>query len=86
MASVPRSFFQAVSRLVLDRIPSRFLNHSRFKAATLNHKTLYDAMKNCVVVEARATIVQKILDGCRGFLIEGFDNYIAVICMQSDHF
>src|SRR5260370_19368041 len=77
--------FQAVIRLILDRILGRFLNHFRFKAATLNHKALYNAVKNRVVVEARATIGQKILDGYWRFLIESLNHNITVIRMQSDH-
>jgi hypothetical protein len=42
-------------------------------------------MKNRVVVEARPTIVQKVLDGYRGFFIESLYNNVAVIRMQSDH-
>src|SRR5690348_9742872 len=38
--------FQFVIRLILYRIRGRFLNHSRFKSATLNHEALYNAMKN----------------------------------------
>src|SRR5258707_184404 len=51
----------------------------------MTHESLDNAMKNCVVVEARATIVQKILDRSRGFFIESLYNNVAVIRMQSDH-
>lgn len=77
--------FQCVIRLIVDRLPGRLLNHARFKSATLNHEALYNAVKNRVVIEARLTIVQKILDGYRRFLIESLNNNIAMICMQSDH-
>jgi hypothetical protein len=43
-------------------------------------------VKNRVVVEARATIAQKVLDCCRRFIIESLNNNIAVIRVQSDHF
>ncbi len=77
--------FQSIVRLILDRSLGRLLSHSRFKSAALNHESLDNAMKNRVVVEARATIGQKVLDRSRGFFIESLYNNVAVIRMQSDH-
>jgi hypothetical protein len=77
--------FQAVIRLIFNRFIGRFLNHSRFKSATLDHEPFYDPVKNRVVVEAGTTISQKIINRCRRFLIESLNNDITVICVQSDH-
>ena len=77
--------FHSVIRLILNRFLGRFLIHSGFKSATLNHESFYHPVKNCVVVEAGATIGQKVLDGGRRFRIERLNNNIAVAGVQSDH-
>src|SRR5258707_184406 len=70
---------------IFHRVIKGFMSHSRFKSPALNHESLDNAMKNRVVVEARATICQKILDRSGGFFIESLYNNVAVIRMQSDH-
>ncbi|MNP46790.1 hypothetical protein D3C76_1408120 [compost metagenome] len=78
--------FQTVVGFIFDRFFGLFLVHARFKTAALNHKTIDHAVENGVVVETFAAIVQEVFDCFRRFIIKGFNNDIAMISVESNHF
>ena len=78
--------FQTVVRFVFDRFFGGFLLHARLKAAALNHETVDNTVENRVVVETFAAVVQEVFDCFRRFVVEGFDDDVAVISVESNHF
>ncbi|MNZ86433.1 hypothetical protein D3C78_1052530 [compost metagenome] len=78
--------FQTVIRFVFDRFFGVFLDHARFETAALDHKTVNHTVENRVVVEAFATVVQEVFNCFRRFIIKCFDDDIAMISVESNHF
>ncbi|ABI99980.1 conserved hypothetical protein [Escherichia coli APEC O1] len=78
--------FQTVVRFVFDRVFGGFLFHARFKTAALNHKAVDNTVENGVVVKTFAAVVQEVFNCFRCFIVKSFDDNIAVIGVESNHF
>ena len=78
--------FQAVVGFVLDRGFGGFLLHAWLKAAALDHETVDNTVENGVVVETFAAVIQEVFNCFRRFVVKGFDDDIAMISVESNHF
>ncbi len=73
------TIFYTVASFILNRAFVLLLLHVGREAATLNHESTNDAMKNRTVVEAFCCVVQEILRCLGSFFRKQFDADVAVI-------
>ncbi|CAO97485.1 Conserved hypothetical protein [Erwinia tasmaniensis Et1/99] len=78
--------FQAVAGFVTDLIFGVFLLHAWLKTTALDHKTVDHTVKDGVVVKAFAAVFKEVFYGSRGLIVKSFDDDIAMISLESNHF
>ena len=76
---------QAVIGLVLDGCMSRFLMHSRFEAATLDHELVDYAMKQGISIKALAYVSQEIFNSFRRLFRVNLENDGAEVGFHVNH-